>query len=103
MRPDKKHWNAFVSKLARFDATPYDFGAENVKALKCPVLMIYGDNDGVDLSHVAEMYKLCGGGVFADMTGLPESQLAIIPGNTHVSLMTETSKLLALIDPFLAK
>jgi hypothetical protein len=57
---------------------PFDLGADNIKALKCPVLIIKGDNDGVDLNHIAEMYTLCGGGVFGDITRPSE----IAPGNT---------------------
>jgi len=72
-----------------------------MKALKCPVLIIKGDNDGIDLNHTAEMYRLCGGGVFGDMAGLPKSRLAILPGMTHVTLMMETAKLMSIIDPFL--
>ena len=101
--PDKAHWAAFVTKLAKFDSTPFDLGAENVKAIKAPVLIIKGDNDGVDLSHVAEMYTLLGGDIFGDMAELPKSQLAILPAATHVSLMMETQKLATLISPFLDK
>lgn len=103
LAPDKGHWKQFVNKLSKFDAVPYDLGAENVKALKCPVLIIKGDNDGVELNHVAEMYTLLGGGVFGDMTGLPKSQLAILPGMTHVTLMMATDQLMKYINPFLDK
>lgn len=99
--PDSAYWKQFVKKLAKFVSTPFDLGAQNIKALKCPVLLIIGDNDGVDLNHVAEMYRLCGGGVFGDMVGLPKSQLAILPGMTHVSLMMATSQLMTTINPFL--
>jgi pimeloyl-ACP methyl ester carboxylesterase len=103
LAPDKGHWKQFVNKLTKFDATPFDLGAQNVKALQCPVLIIKGDNDGVELNHVAEMYTLLGGGVFGDMTGLPKSQLVILPGMTHVSLMMATDQLMGYINPFLDK
>lgn len=103
LNPDKGHWKTFVTNMAKFDATPFDLGAEKVKQIKSPVLIISGDNDGVDLNHVADMYRLCGGGVFGDMTGLPKSRLAIVPGATHVGLMMETDKLAHLITPFLAQ
>lgn len=101
LAPDKSHWVTFVHKMTKFDSTPFDLGADNVKQLKCPVLIIKGDNDGTDLHHIAEFYQLCGGGVFGDMAGLPKSQLAILPAATHVSLMMETEKLNHLITPFL--
>lgn len=99
--PDKSQWTNWVKKMMVFDAQSYDFGKEHVRAIKCPVLMISGDNDGVDLNHVVEMYKAIGGGVFGDMAGIPPSRLAILPGHGHVSLMMETGQLLKFIDPFL--
>jgi len=101
LAPDKNHWNDWVNKMVASEVVPFDLGADNIKALKCPVLIIKGDNDGVDLNHIAEMYTLCGGGVFGDITGLPKSRLAILPGMTHVTLMMETAKLMSIIDPFL--
>ena len=101
LAPDKSHWNDWVNKMVASEVVPFDLGADNIKALKCPVLIIKGDNDGVDLNHMAEMYSLCGGGVFGDMAGLPKSRLAILPGMTHVTLMMETAKLMSIIDPFL--
>jgi pimeloyl-ACP methyl ester carboxylesterase len=103
LAPDKAHWKDFVKKLAQFDAVPFDLGIENVKKIKCPVLIIKGDNDGVELEHTAEMYKALGGGVFGDMAGLPKSQLMIIPGMTHVTLMMATNQLMPVINPFLDK
>lgn len=101
LAPDKGHWRAFVDKMIQFDAAPFDLGADKIRALHMPVLMIGGDNDGVDLDHVTALYRLLGGGVFADMQGVPKSQLAILPGCGHVSLMMQTDKLYALISEFL--
>ncbi len=44
-----------------------------------------------------------GSGVFGDVAGLPESQLAIIPGSTHVGVMEKTDWLLPMIIAFLDK
>ena len=101
--PDPGHWRAFLTKYMEYNKNDFDFGADNVKAIKSPILLIMGDNDGVSLEHKAEMYRAAGGGVPGDMAGLPKSQLAILPGTTHVSLMMETGKLLESISPFLNK
>ncbi|UGU15524.1 alpha/beta hydrolase [Sinomicrobium kalidii] len=101
--PDPGHWTAFVEKFIAFDKKNYDLGAENIGNLKSPVLFIMGDNDGVDPGHIIDMYKLCGGSVFGDVEGLPESQLAILPGKTHVGLMMDTEHILSFITPFLDK
>lgn len=101
--PDPDHWEAFVSKFIEFDKQSYDLGSENISNISAPILFIMGDNDGVDLNHVTEMYKLCGGGVFADYAGVPQSQLAILPGKGHVALMMDTPAIMSLVDPFLNK
>jgi pimeloyl-ACP methyl ester carboxylesterase len=101
LSPDKTHWKEFTTKMIAFDKKTYDLGAANIKNIKSPLLLISGDNDGVDLNHIAEMYRLAGGGVMADMVGLPKSQLAIIPGMSHVTLMMQTDKLADIIVPFL--
>lgn len=99
--PDTAHWHAFVNKMLEFDKQSFDLGEAKIKGIRSPVLLIMADNDGVDLLHVASMYKLLGGNVSGDVAGLPKSQLAIVPGQTHVSLMMETDKIIALINPFL--
>lgn len=99
--PDKKHWHAFVKKMMVFDMQDFDLGAENIKNIKVPTLLLNGDNDGVDLNHTIEMYRLLGGGIFADMEGLPKSQLAIIPGKGHVSLMEDFKAITPVIVGFL--
>jgi pimeloyl-ACP methyl ester carboxylesterase len=101
LAPDRAHWSAFVTKLAKFDATPFDLGAENIRALMCPVLIVKGDNDGVELTHIAEMYELLGGDRMGDTAGLPRSRLAVLPSMTHVGLMEDTERLASLINAFL--
>ncbi len=79
LAPDKNHWRPFVQKLAAFDSKHFDLGAAKIQAIQAPLLFIKGDNDGVDLNHVAEIYHLFDGDVFGDMVGVSKSQLAIIP------------------------
>lgn len=99
--PNPENWKDWMKKMIAFDATPFDLGKKNIERLGKPALLIFGDNDGVELSHAIELYKLFGGGVFADIHGLPASQLAILPGMTHVSLMEQTKELAELINYFL--
>lgn len=99
--PRPGDWNKFVTKLMEFDKHDFNLGAENIKAMKAPVLLVQGDNDGVDLNETAEFYKLLGGGVSADLQPQPISQLAIIPNRAHVSLMMYPKPVLDVIIPFL--
>ena len=53
--------------------------------------------------HAVEMFRLVGGGVPGDMAGLPASQLAILPGTTHVTIVTEhVDTWLPMVEGFLA-
>ena len=56
------------------------------------MLIMVGDSDIVRPEHVVEMFRLVGGGVAGDLAGLPASQLAILPGTTHVTLMQQSQK-----------
>ena len=65
-----------------------------------------GDSDGVRLEHAIELFRLRGGGVMGDLSGLPESQLAVLPGTTHFvppgsGILDRADWLRAMILPFL--
>ena len=47
------------------------------------------------------MFRLLGGGVVGDIAGLPHSQLAVLPGTTHVSLVERADWLVSMIGEFL--
>jgi pimeloyl-ACP methyl ester carboxylesterase len=79
-----------------------DFSAEAISAITAPTLLIIGDSDLVRPEHAVEMFRLLGGGVFGDtQAGLPASQLAVLPGTSHVTLVDRVDLLLAIIPPFL--
>lgn len=103
LAPDPSHWGTFITKMVKFAGQDFDLGDDNIKHLSGPVLLIMGDNDGADLQYTVRTYQLLGGGVSGDMSGLPPSQLAVIPGASHVSLMSKTEELSGIIVPFLRK
>ena len=47
LAPDPKHWKEFINKMKKFVTTSYDFGAEKIKAIRSPTLIITADGDGV--------------------------------------------------------
>ncbi|EJL71441.1 hypothetical protein [Chryseobacterium populi] len=59
---------------------PYDLGDASISKISAPVLIISGDNDGLDKIELMKTYKLLGGGVSADLGPMPKSQLAVVPG-----------------------
>lgn len=101
LAPDPKHWTQFINKMKTFVTTPYDFGADKIKAIKSPTLIITADGDGVLPEHAVEMFRLRGGGYMVDFGPAPKTQLAILPGTSHISVMMQKDWLLSMITPFL--
>jgi pimeloyl-ACP methyl ester carboxylesterase len=67
---------------------------------KAPILLIIGNSDIVRPEHVVEMFRLFGG-VAGDLVGLPRSQLAVLPGTPHVTLVDRAEWLASMITAFL--
>lgn len=102
LNPVKGSFPAFFAHIKAAAMRPWDFGAEKFKATKAPMFFIFGDADGVRIEHIAEMYRLKGGGnIHGDMQPRVESRLAIIPDATHVSLMNRTAVFTPMILAFL--
>ncbi|WPQ61878.1 alpha/beta hydrolase [Chitinophaga sancti] len=99
--PDKTKWNMFLEQMIALAGEPFNLGDDNIAKITAPVLIISGDNDGMDKIELAKTYKLLGGGVSADMQPMPKSQLAIIPNQSHVSLMNQTKTIFSYLDSFL--
>jgi pimeloyl-ACP methyl ester carboxylesterase len=59
-------------------------------ALQAPTLLLFGDRDFMPLPDVVEMFQL-----------LPNAQLAVLPGATHMDVSRRADEVLALITPFL--
>jgi pimeloyl-ACP methyl ester carboxylesterase len=78
-----------------------DFTPEQVRAMRAPTLIVLGDSDVIRPEHAVEMFRLLGGGVAGDVVDLPDSQLAMLPGTTHVTLASRPELLLPIIPAFL--
>ena len=99
--PDKTKWTPFIRQMIAFVGTPFDMGDSNIAKIAAPVLIISGDNDGLDKIELMKTYQLLGGGVSADLSPMPKSQLAIVPSQGHVTLMMQTSTILSYMTNFL--
>ncbi|SHH35302.1 Pimeloyl-ACP methyl ester carboxylesterase [Chryseobacterium oranimense] len=99
--PDKTKWTPFLEQMTATAGQPFDLGDANISKISAPVLIISGDNDGLDKTELAKTYKLLGGGISADLAPMPKSQLAIVPGQSHVSLMMQTDTILGYLNNFL--
>ena len=99
--PDKTKWINFVEQMIVFIQTPFDMGDANIAKINSPVLIISGDNDGLDKVELAKTYQLLGGGIAADMAPMPKSHLAVVPSQSHVGLMMQTKTISGYLDDFL--
>ena len=100
--PRPNDFPTLFAKKTEMDRGIKDLPAEAIRGIKAPTLLIIGDSDLVQPEHAVEMFRLFGGGVFGDTpAGLPSSQLAILPGTSHVTLVDRIDLLLDIIPPFL--
>jgi pimeloyl-ACP methyl ester carboxylesterase len=99
--PDKTKWTKFIEQMLGFLATQFDMGDSNIAKITSPVLIISGDNDGLDKVELAKTYQLLGGGVSADMQPMPKSHLAVVPSQSHVGVMMQSGTILGYLSDFL--
>jgi pimeloyl-ACP methyl ester carboxylesterase len=92
-------YDAVAPDPARFDelavrasAMVHEFPGwtDELRSLRVPTMLIFGDRDFSPLTDVAELLGF-----------LPDAQLAVLPGTTHMGVMRRPAELLALITPFL--
>ena len=98
--PDKTKWTKFLQQMFAFAEEPFNVGDSNISKISAPVLIISGDNDGLDKIELMKTYQLLGGGV-SDLSPMPKSHLAIVPSQGHVSLMMQTKTILDYLNDFL--
>ncbi|MEQ1934139.1 MAG: alpha/beta hydrolase [Fimbriimonadaceae bacterium] len=101
LSPTPNDFPKFVRRLAAAASKAYDFGAAKLKATKAPMFFIHGDADGIRLAHIAEMFRLKGGGTHGDMGPRTASRLAILPDTTHVTMMQRIGLIVPMVNDFL--
>ncbi len=86
--PDPSQFPKLLDAMGAFMRKPYNW-AEDVKTLKMPVILIYGDSDMIRPDHVVEFYRLLGGGQRDAGWGrehMASNRLAILPNATHYDI-----------------
>jgi pimeloyl-ACP methyl ester carboxylesterase len=104
--PNPNDFPTLVAKLKRLDTEPFAWPQEDIRGIAAPTLLIVGDSDAIRLEHAVELFRLLGGGVMGDLTGLPKSQLAVLPGTTHfippgTGILDRADWLVSMIGEFL--
>jgi len=101
--PNPDGWAVLVEKIKSLEADFQGITPEEFQSIKAPALILIGHSDGVPPGKAVDMFTLSGGGVFGDIAGLPDSQLAIIPGTSHVGIMQQAQWWLPMVSAFLDK
>jgi len=101
LAPNPGGWPNLLKKVGEWGKNIEDWRPEDVRSVKAPVLLLFGDSDIVKPEHAVEMFRLLGGGVPGDIVGLPRSRLAILPGTTHITLVHRADWLVSMISDFL--
>jgi pimeloyl-ACP methyl ester carboxylesterase len=103
--PNPEDFPTLVEKHKAFDAAGFAWPEADVAAIAAPTLLMYADSDIVRPEHAVELFRLLGGGVPGGLTPdpPPSSQLAVLPGTNHATIVLEpaTDLLLMMIEPFL--
>lgn len=120
LKPEHLHGSTFHTDYLKNAPRPEDFprlvarvldhdlngmpsvSHEAARKVEAPTLSIIGDSDIVRPEHSVEMFRLFGGGVMGDTpAGLPNAQLAILPGTSHITAPHRPELLLPMIPAFL--
>ncbi|MET0415672.1 MAG: alpha/beta hydrolase [Actinoplanes sp.] len=99
--PDPAGWRRLVAKVAALEANLPEWTPAQIRALAAPTLIVTGDADIVRPEHAVRMFRLLGGGVPGDLTGLPRCRLAVLPGTTHATLPHRAALLAPMVEDFL--
>ncbi len=103
--PNPKNWPNLIAKVKLLVRDFQGWPPEIIHSIKSPALIIIGDSDVIRPEHALQMVRLLGGGVAGDdATGrprIPRSQLAILPGTTHITLVDRGNWLVSMITEFL--
>jgi len=101
LSPTPDQFPQFVERLVAADSNAKDLTAAQLQATTAPMFFIHGDADGIRLEHIAEMFRLKGGGTHGDLGPRSASRLAVLPDTTHVTLMQRSSTIVPMVNDFL--
>jgi pimeloyl-ACP methyl ester carboxylesterase len=99
--PNPENWPTLVGKCNQLDREFAGWSPAEIQSIRAPTLVIIGDSDIVRPEHAVHTFRLFGGGVEGDSAGLSPSQLAVLPGTTHLTLVERAEWLASMVSAFL--
>jgi pimeloyl-ACP methyl ester carboxylesterase len=99
--PNPQNWPMLIAKCNQLDREFEGWPPAEIQTIAAPTMVIIGDSDIVRPEHAVQTFRLLGGGVEGDSAGLPRSQLAVLPGSTHLTIVDRADWLASMISGFL--
>ena len=90
LSPHPERFNDFLQRLSQSSADLQGWSDEQLAGISAPALLVMGDRDFVTIEHGALMTRL-----------IPNSQLAVLPGTTHMQVTRRADLLLPMLAAFL--
>jgi pimeloyl-ACP methyl ester carboxylesterase len=90
MAPDPGHFEAFAAKASQAANNLKGWTAAELGGITAPTLLVFGDHDFIRLEHAVQMHEL-----------IPGSQLAVLPGTTHMGVLRRADLIVPLVAGFL--
>ncbi|MGB8384657.1 MAG: alpha/beta hydrolase [Dermatophilaceae bacterium] len=84
-----ENFEAFQQKIASADDSS-GWSDQALAGIACPVLVVLGDHDFVQLGHLTQVQQL-----------IPDSQVGVLPGTTHTQVPTRIDLLAPMLSAFL--
>ena len=102
--PRPGDWRLHIERTADMLHADFDW-TEEVGRIEAPTMLVFADSDSVMPDHVAELFRLRGGGLQDagwDGAHKPAARLAVLPGRTHYDIL-EAPGLVDAVLPFLGE
>ncbi|MBK8021745.1 MAG: alpha/beta fold hydrolase [Chloroflexi bacterium] len=101
LSPNPENFAGLVDRIVELETQEFAWPAVDIQGITAPTLIVAGDSD---LGHAGACRRAVssrGGGVNGDLAGLPQAQLAILPGTTHTSVLIQLDWLTGMVNDFL--
>ena len=91
--PDgREHFPVVAEKNLRLAATQPRLDAGALAGVRARTLVVSGDDDAVALEHTLALYR-----------GIPDAELAVVPGTSHVLIVDKPELVASLVLAFLTR
>lgn len=84
------HFRVVIGKIAEGVRTEPGLTPAELSVVRCPALVVAADDDIVTLDHTVSLYR-----------ALPDAQLAVLPGTSHLLLYEKPRECVRMIGDFL--